>query len=322
MTDDGLIFEVKGNIHPEDRIIAYLRYVRDEKGNRVSNDGERYRKIYGLEERESFLSKYHPEYLWNSSVHGCVVQAVPLDSMATVLNPIDGMRQIRDMRYYASESQKTVSELAEALVNEARISWSDIGITGSHLVGLQTNVSDIDLVVYGSSPARKLHSRLCSGNRIPSLMKYKGEHLERHLQFRWPGLAEWMKELRIIEGEKCLQGMYSSYDFYIRAVKKPDEVQQSFYDFSFESKGEYTVEGHVVSDLDSIFTPCVYCIRCPEFPDLQHIVSFRGRFAEHVKKGMKIRAKGKLEVVVDNSRKQRYEQLVLGEKSSDFLVPL
>ncbi|NHI83243.1 MAG: hypothetical protein EAX81_02925 [Candidatus Thorarchaeota archaeon] len=321
VTNEGLIFEVKGNVQPKDRIIAYLRYIPDEKGNRISNNGMKYRKVYEFAEREEFLRQYYPQYLWNSEIHGRVIQAVPVDSIAFVLNPVDSMRQMRNMKHQMSQSQNAARELAEILVETADIDWSSIGITGSHLVGLETSASDIDLVVYGSFSARKLYSRLHTGHTIPSIMKYRGEQLEKHLRFRWARLPKWMTKLRKIESEKCLQGLFSSYEFYIRAVKLPNEMDWSFYDLFFESKGEHVVEGRVLSDLDSIFTPCVYSIECVEFADLQYLVSYRGRFAEHVKKGMKIQAKGMLEMVMDNSGK-KYMQLVLGERPSDYLVPL
>ena len=51
-TLDNLIFEVKGVIHPNDRIIAYVRYVP----NIVSSDSvPRFQKIYDLYEREKYL---------------------------------------------------------------------------------------------------------------------------------------------------------------------------------------------------------------------------------------------------------------------------
>jgi len=42
-TFEGLIFDVKGLIHPPNRIIAFLRYFPDEKGERKKNS-KRYRR--------------------------------------------------------------------------------------------------------------------------------------------------------------------------------------------------------------------------------------------------------------------------------------
>jgi len=46
-TSEGLVFDVKGLIHPPNRIIAFLRYFPDKKGERKRNS-ERYSKVYSL----------------------------------------------------------------------------------------------------------------------------------------------------------------------------------------------------------------------------------------------------------------------------------
>ncbi|MFX1578032.1 MAG: hypothetical protein ACFFBJ_00135, partial [Promethearchaeota archaeon] len=67
ITTDGLIFEVKGIVHPRDRVIAYLRYVPTPSG---------YQKVYDLNERENYLRTNYSSYLWFSEPHGRVVQSV------------------------------------------------------------------------------------------------------------------------------------------------------------------------------------------------------------------------------------------------------
>jgi len=61
ITYDDLIFEVKGVIHPRNRIIAYVRYVPDIDGERGGH-----RKVYNLHEREVFLKEKFPDYLWKN----------------------------------------------------------------------------------------------------------------------------------------------------------------------------------------------------------------------------------------------------------------
>jgi predicted nucleotidyltransferase len=61
-TKDGLIFDVKGLVHPPGRVVAYVRYVPDAAGDRVRL-GRRYRKLYSLPDRESYLAENHPSYV-------------------------------------------------------------------------------------------------------------------------------------------------------------------------------------------------------------------------------------------------------------------
>ncbi|KYH39438.1 MAG: DNA polymerase subunit beta, partial [Candidatus Bathyarchaeota archaeon B26-1] len=53
-TLEGLIFDVKGLVHPRERVVAYLRYLEDPSGDRV-RAGKRYVKVYSLERREAIL---------------------------------------------------------------------------------------------------------------------------------------------------------------------------------------------------------------------------------------------------------------------------
>ena len=39
VTQNDHIFEIKGLLHPKDRLIAYLRYIPDAEGYRYASDG-------------------------------------------------------------------------------------------------------------------------------------------------------------------------------------------------------------------------------------------------------------------------------------------
>jgi predicted nucleotidyltransferase len=322
VTDEGLIFEVKGVVHPEGRIVAYLRYVPDTQGERNSSDGYRYKKIYSLKERELYLQENHPKYLWNSDVHGRTVQSVPTDDVAFTLSPVDALRQLRDMGSHVSPLQEAARELAELLVKESGISWSDIGITGSLLVGLETTRSDLDMIVFGEAACRTLHTHLVGEESVPRIKRYQGEFLEKHLRFRWPEHDMMLDKLRVIEAKKAFQGVYQTWEFFVRAVKLPAEVNWKYNDFLFERETDLAVRAQVLDDSDSIFTPCYYTIECDELPALRYLTSYRGRFCEHVEKGMEIEAEGRLETVRNVITQDEYQQVVLGERRSDYLIPI
>ena len=66
-THEGLIFDVKGLVHPPKKIIAFLRYYPDTNGDRVRK-GIRYKKIYSLKARYKFLETNYPQYLFNDKI--------------------------------------------------------------------------------------------------------------------------------------------------------------------------------------------------------------------------------------------------------------
>jgi predicted nucleotidyltransferase len=322
MTNDDLLFEVKGVIHPKDRIIAYLRYIQDEHGDRQSRSGTRFRKVYNLKERDEILHREYPQYLWLDKRRGRQFQAVPRDRVSFILSPIDGLRQLLDMGIHITAPERASRDLAELLVDRAGIEWSDIGITGSQLVGLSTKMSDIDLVVYGSESARRIHSVLkAEFDSLPGIERYHGIRLKSHVKFRWDKHDQWVEALQKIESQKALQGLFRSYDFFIRMVRLPNEVEYKYEDLIIRDKGIQTVECLVIDDTDSIFTPCTYTVES-DMTSLQRLVSFRGRFTEHVFEGEFVEARGRMETVTNVNTDESFTQVVLGEDPLDYLMPI
>jgi len=320
-TDDDLLFEVKGVIHPKDRVIAYLRYIQDEQGDRQSRSDIGFRKVYNLKERDEILRIEYPQYLWYDENRGRQFQAVPRDRISFILNPIDGLRQLLDKGMHVTTLERASLGFAELIVEKSGIEWSDIGLTGSQLVGLSSQKSDIDLVVYGSDPARKIHRMLKDQlESLPEVKRYRGKQLERHVRFRWQRHERWMNSLMLIESQKALQGLFNSYDFYIRAVKLPEEIGHSYEDLVIRDEGIRTVNCIVTDDSDSIFTPCIYNVES-DIATLQKLISFRGRFTEHVSAGEDVEARGRMETVTNVNTDDSFTQLVLGEDPLDYLMP-
>ncbi|HSL96433.1 MAG TPA: hypothetical protein VLA35_11055, partial [Thermoleophilia bacterium] len=78
-TRDGLVFTVKGVVHPPERRIAYLRYAPDPHGDR-ERGGRRYRKLRGFAEQLEALEGQGEAYLTFDPVAGAVLQGVPVEA--------------------------------------------------------------------------------------------------------------------------------------------------------------------------------------------------------------------------------------------------
>lgn len=323
VTYENLIFEIKGNLHPKDRVIAYLRYIPDKAGNRSSSDGTRFSKIYSLSKREMYLRKKFPQYLWLDKVQGRILQSVSLQDIAIILDPIDALNQIKDIGMHTNELQQSSLELAKVLIKKSEIQWSDIGLTGSQLAGLATPDSDIDLVVYGIEPARKLYSTLKQMlDSLTRIHRYSGDLLDQHVIFRWGRDNQMWELLKSIESKKNLQGLFENKEFFIRLVKKFDEIGYKYGDFTFQDCGLQSVCCDILDDSDSIFTPCKYIVNCKSIPELTEIISYRGRFTEHVNKGMRVNIRGRLESVHIQKTGESFKRFILGENPSDYLIPV
>jgi len=318
ITSDNLMFEVKGIVHPHDRVIAYVRYVPNIEDS--SSSDSVFRKIYNLREREEYLSNGFLEYLWFSKSHGRVLQAVPHKKIVQVLDPVEHMNQIRSEK---SALSIATSNLIELLIDITGIDRLEIGVTGSQLVGVATEISDIDLVVYGKSTCRKFYNRLRKNfDKIPRLERYEGKLLDAHVLFRWGDLIEHHELLHRIESTKILQGVFESQQFFIRLVKRPQDVEEVFGQIVTENLGVREIHCSIIENRNSIFTPCTYQVESLDLPKLKQLVSYRGRFTEHVSSGVSVKVRGRLEKVIDNSTGENYQQLILGESSSDYLIPI
>jgi predicted nucleotidyltransferase len=319
ITSDNLVFEVKGVVHPKDRIIAYLRYVPEEN---QKESGLRYRKIYDLSRREDYLKSNYPEYLWFSKVHGRIVQSVAREKIVTVLSPLEYLAHTKKRGRTRSELQEATNALVKKLVHWNGISWMDIGVTGSQLLGIATEKSDIDLVVYGKAACRKFYDNMSDNyNKIQGVKPYSGDLLDAHLTFRWGELVRYHDILGKIESKKVLQGLFNGHEFFIRLVKRPNETDEYYGKMQYEMMDYYRTCCIVKDDSDSIFTPCVYTVESSGNRNLKRLVSYRGRFTEQITKGMSARVKGRLERVTDTTTGDSFQQLVLGENSTDYLLP-
>ncbi|MEM2739809.1 MAG: hypothetical protein QXQ29_03310, partial [Candidatus Bathyarchaeia archaeon] len=146
-TIEGLIFDVKGLIHPPDRVIAYLRYFEDPSGGRVRY-GRRYSKVYSLRDRDSILRGRYPHYIYYDHVFDDWMEGVSRHLIAKLYNPVERVSTLsRSGDLDIVESQALM--LVNILHDLTGVSLDYIGISGSILVDLHSPDSDVDIVVYG-----------------------------------------------------------------------------------------------------------------------------------------------------------------------------
>ena len=64
--------------------------------------------------------------------------------------------------------------------------------------------------------------------KIPGVECYTGNLMKEHLSFRWGGLSKYHYILEEIERKKILQGIFQDYQFFIRLVKRPEDITEKF----------------------------------------------------------------------------------------------
>jgi len=321
-TKENLIFDVKGLSHPEDRIIAFLRYYPIKQKEQAPSN---YQKIYDLKKRYAYLDAHFPDYLFPDPRGRGLLQAVPKKFIKAVHNPIERMATLRKANHASLDALEKLALTLSAEL-ERYVASSVIGISGSLLVSLQTGSSDIDLIVYGRENGCKVYQAMPTIFEQSSLISpYNQKELEalwiargQTTQIDFPSFVE-------LEQHKRLQGTIAGRDFYIRLVLFPDEYYEPYSKTHIFSLGEVELTAEVADASLAIFTPCVYFLTDVELLSSTRLVealpdrlfSLRGRYCDLAKKGDRIAVRGKLERV-ELRRRKEYYQVVLGSTTNEF----
>ncbi len=323
-TIDGNIFDVKGFVHPPGKVIAFIRYTPNSKGDRVRAK-TRYRKVYALSERYDLLKKKFPQYLVFDRVFNQWLCEGPVEAVKQHYEPSAYLSQLR-RRDTCVELEKRALELAELLHTESGVTWDSLGISGSLLVDMHTPKSDLDLIVYGSKSCWKIYNAL--GSLIQDLKSnvksYGEQDLKELFDFRSKDTVVGFEDFVRTESRKLLQGKFHERDYYIRCIKAWNEVPEKYGMVQYRPVGEVKLRATVTDDSEMIFTPCKYPVEDTKIlqgnraESPREIVSFRGRFCEQARKGEKVAARGMVESVKAHGAK--HFRLIIGNKPSDYMI--
>jgi predicted nucleotidyltransferase len=323
---NGIVFDVKGLTHPPERIICFPRFIPDAEGERRTRE-KAYRKVYSLPERFKFLKQNYPHYLVNDPVFDELLCEVPNNDVKKFYRPNEKLEQLRNARSLDIIETKAL-RLIELLKKEANISWNTSGISGSLLTKLHTANSDIDPIVYGSENCQKAYAalkNLCVG-RQRGFKQYLIEDLKKLFDFRSKDTVMSFEDFVRTESRKVVQGMFNGTDYFLRFVKDWNEINEDYGDVRYKNCGYTRIKATVEDDRESIFTPCSYkacnvkILEGKRLEGIEEISSFRGRFCEQAISGEIVVAQGKIERVVDTRKNREHYRLLLGNKSTDFMI--
>ena len=311
-TVDGLFFAVKGLHHPADSVVATLRYVPDPHGKR-KKEGERYRRVYDLEETKRILDMGYPGYLNRVEELNLVLQTVPHDRIRRVYKPTQRLAAV--MEEPGEGPEATVARFVEALRDASGVPLACLGVSGSLLIGLHRPESDIDLNVYGAAAGMKVYEALRRLRKELDWVKpYDDATVQRVLEARWGDTGIDSEKLRGIEKAKVLHGLVHGRDYFMRLIRDLEK------DGSSMPLGTVTVRATVADAGGSLYTPCLYRLEGAEAQGqtVAELLSYRGKFTEMAEEGETVEARGTLEEAMRGGEK-RY-RVVLGARG-DYLMP-
>jgi uncharacterized protein len=322
----NVVFDVKGLLHPEGKIIAFPRFIPTPQGTRQGTDAT-YGKIYSLDERFKYLQQNYPELIVFDSVFGETMCEVSESEVAEHYKPEEKLWSLRSSKDLTVLENKAL-QLAQTLKAEANIPWSSIGVSGSIMAGLTTGKSDIDPLVYGVDNCRKAYSALQKLRlKMDSGFKpYSKEELSELFDFRSKDTQMSFEDFAIVENRKAFQGKFMGTDYFIRFVKDWSEIGERYGDVCYRNSGYAKIKAKIADSTESLFTPCTYqlqdveVIDGPKLSPITEISSFRGRFCEQAVNEETIEAQGKVELVTNKKTGSESYRLILGNKPTDYMV--
>ncbi|MDD6256835.1 MAG: DNA polymerase subunit beta [Methanobrevibacter boviskoreani] len=333
-TKDDLYFASTNYLHPNNRIISFLRYIPNPNGDREKN-GKKYSKV-NSKEAFDYLKENHPDYLYFSEVANVPMMGVPIDKVDKIIRPEDRLKEIREGKdkKVTKETREKLIDLSDFFHYIAGIDYENLGISGSTCPGLQkAESSDLDFVVYGLENHRKAvntfkkyHDQEVEVGEGESKRKIvlnpiQNEFWERLYHKRIKDDSLTKEEFCWYESRKFNRGVIRNTLFDILCTRNLDEVEGKYGDTRYEPQGIAEIECTITNSIQAMDNPAVYEITDVKLLDgvdveITGLASFTHTYAGEVMEGERAVARGKVEKVITEGKKPWYRILVGSTRES------
>jgi len=336
ITPEGFIFTVIGNLHPSDRVIAYLKYVPDERGKWGRGDS-RYRRalehynVPSVLDSMKFLRVKAPQYVFESAVDGISLPAVPTARIVGHLCPDRRLLELQSVQK-RDELESKAFRLTELISKKAGVPQDSLGLTGSILARIHnTAFSDIDLVVYGYNHALRVKTAIKELGDSPSdaIRRLAGASREKWIVERLKSTPLARRNVVTLLARKWNTGSFDGTEFSIHPVHTEAEIRQHYGDEQYTPLGIVDATARIVVSNESLFMPAVYQVERVDLryshanPTVDRIVSYEGLYADIASEGETVSCRGKLERIKSSSGINH--RILIGSleaQGTDYLLPL
>ncbi len=320
VTEDGFILNTFGYEHPDDRVLAFLKYIpakykelfNVEMLERTWKFGEnqlfRAEKLYTAKNYQTFIEAFRknfPDYLYYDSFRNKELITAPLDRIRQVFVPKDRLVWLENLPK-RDKLQQMAIDLVHLISKESNVPLSDLGMHGSIALEMHAPESDIDFVVYGTENFRLVEDAIARLVNVGQLSYIVGNRIEAARKF---------------------QGRYQGKIFMYNATKKPEQVTEEFGAYRYVPLDSVRFQATVIDDSETMYRPSIYKITSYKPQDDQseldidkipiQVVSNIGLYRNVARCGKEIKVSGKLERVESTSSKEVFYQVVVGTATSE-----
>ena len=277
-------------------MLCFLRYVKDNRG---------WKKVT-TEPANAFLKQCHPDYLHYSPVLDAHLHAVDIDRIVKHHRPKQRLQRImRESQQDAIE--RDLFQLCD-LLQQHGLDLTQIGITGSLLVGVQKHSSDIDLVCYGRAvfhQCRAITRELIAQEKLQELndKDWQESYQRRSCELSF---ADYVWHERRKTNKAVINGRKFDLNF-IDDTHRPDVT-------GYQKCGAIMLQCTVIDDTHAFDYPAEFKIEHEQFDT---IVSFTATYTGQAFKGETVEVSGIVEqtqqgvkrIVVGSSREAHGEYI-------------
>lgn len=296
-TAEGLLFAIVAEGLENEKTRCFLRYVRNENGQ--------WRKVK-TDEANKLLEKNYPDYLFHSSEFDANLHAVLSEKIVKIYNPYARLKELFTPRKRRDAVEKDCVALCK-LLEKRYVELDELGVTGSILVGLQNESSDIDLICDNLSTFQQcrlailqltLQGKLGLLSEQGWLESYVKRDCDLSLEkYVWHEIRKSNKGL--INGRK--------FDLSLVEANKIDKL-------TYQKIGEIKIEAEVTDDSRAFCYPAEFKI---SHTKIQSVVCFTATYIGQAQDGEIIEVSGQLEqdeagnqrIVVGSNREARGEYI-------------
>jgi predicted nucleotidyltransferase len=296
-TAEGLLFAVVNSGLEQGKALCFLRYVQE---------GGCWRK-QATEDANAFLRRHHSHYLHYSLVLDAGLHAVSVERIVKHYQPRLRLKQLMENGRH-DPVERDVVVLGE-LLKQQGVDLERVGVTGSVLVGVQNEKSDIDLVCYGRDVfhhCRAIVRALIEQNRLQDLADshWQESYSRRNCSL---GYEDYVWH----EKRKCNKALVNGRKFDLSLIEQEDS---SSGEDRYQKLEPVTLICRITDDTCAFDYPSVYRI---DHGSIARIVCFTATYAGQACNGELVEVSGMLEqnaegirqIVVGSSREAHGEHI-------------
>ncbi len=315
-TVDGWLFGVVSDIHPDGRVLAYLKYVPGEGG--WSREGVTYKRVltsYTLRDLAQTLEmvrRLRPQYIFHDPATDEDFTYIPVESIKNHYRCEKRLGEILEKP--VGRLEKTCSRLVRKLSTCSGVGKEWFGVSGSLLLKLYNPAADIDLIVYGGENFKRV---VAASREIETTQNIK--HIRDILVKNY--MAKYPITLADAEllAERCLtRGIFEGAYYSLHAVKTLEEIKVEYGMRRYRAVGVRRAKLRITDVSESIFTPAYYQVEDMENKGdaVEALLCYDTTFAGLFREGDIVEAVGKLERVEDVKGLSYYSLLIGSVKTA------